>query len=138
MAPSLRGIGLTGAALLLVGLVVVGAASSVLALAGLGELNCEIGGPGSCGQSPESYENESITAEYLLGAGLGVLGGGLGLLVATIVLAFDRREPLPLPFPPGTAPPEPAPVPRPEPSAPATPPPTWASPPTWDPPRPPS
>jgi len=122
MATSSAILGVVGAILLLVGMVLVGSGLVMTALAEQSEINCSFSSSNNCEQTYRTYENTSIDAQYITAGGAIVTGVGIFLVAFVIITIMARRE---------------------ERSAPSPPPPTWTSaaqfpaPGAWPPPPPP-
>jgi hypothetical protein len=77
----LRSVGVTGAAVLLVGVVLVGSSFAIDGLALSTETTCGT----SCQHSFEAAENETVWAQFLLGFGFCVAAAGAALVLAATV-----------------------------------------------------
>ncbi|MGA8543412.1 MAG: hypothetical protein WB947_07760 [Thermoplasmata archaeon] len=135
MATALGRIGVAGAVVLLVGLVVVGSGLTISALAEQSATSCIYSSnPNSCEQNDQNEANTTVLADFLVAGGIIVSGVGLFLVLFAMVAIMARRDGMPyvLPAPPPPSAPEPPPMPPSTPPAASGPPSSWAPPPTWD------
>ena len=86
-------VGAVGAAILLVGLVLVGAGFAISALAAQSEFNCTVNSiSNNCQQTDDNAENTSIGAEFVVSGGLVAAGVGAFLVVFAMISLMARRD----------------------------------------------
>jgi uncharacterized membrane protein len=128
MASSSAVLGVVGAVVLLVGIVLAGSGLVMTALAEQTEINCDFGLNNNCQQTERTAENTTIAAEFIMAAGAIVSGVGIFLVAFVIITIMARREavssppspppaiwsgPVQFPAPGAWPPPPPPPPPRP-------------------------
>lgn len=85
-------IGVSGAIVVLVGLVLVGSSLVITAAATQSEFNCNLGGGGSsCTQTLRTAQNDSILAEFILAGGVITTGVGFFVVALSVVSVMAQR-----------------------------------------------
>jgi len=94
MAFALARLGIVGAIVLLIGIVLVGSGFAIEALAEQSEVNCNFSSSSSnnCQQTEQNAVNTSIGAEYVIAGGAMASGIGIFLVLFAMVTIMARRE----------------------------------------------